>query len=84
SKRVKPGGSLLYCVCSLLPEEGERQAKSFLASHPEFSQQAVDTGLLGGQSQFINAEGNLRTLPSMTIGGRQGLDGFFAAHLVRR
>lgn len=84
AQRVKPGGSLLYCVCSLLYEEGDVQARDFLASRPDFTLRPAEAVQLGGQVQFLDGEGFLRTLPSMMIGDSQGLDGFFAAHFVRR
>ena len=33
---VKPGGTLVYSTCSVLPEENEMQAEAFLQDHPEF------------------------------------------------
>jgi 16S rRNA (cytosine967-C5)-methyltransferase len=36
AQRVKPGGRLVYCVCSLEPEEGEAQVEPFLQAHPDF------------------------------------------------
>ncbi|HEX4095674.1 MAG TPA: rRNA methyltransferase, partial [Caulobacteraceae bacterium] len=36
AQRVKPGGRLVYCVCSLEPEEGEGQVEPFLQGHPDF------------------------------------------------
>ncbi|MFN5209491.1 MAG: RsmB/NOP family class I SAM-dependent RNA methyltransferase [Bacteroidota bacterium] len=32
---VKPGGMLVYAVCSVLPSEGKQQVKKFLSAHPE-------------------------------------------------
>lgn len=32
---VRPGGALLFCTCSIFPEEGPKQAEAFLASHPD-------------------------------------------------
>jgi 16S rRNA (cytosine967-C5)-methyltransferase len=83
ARLVEPGGSLVYCVCSLLPEEGEEQARQFLANTDGFSLRPAEAGLVGTQPQFISPEGFLRTLPSMPIGPHKGLDGFFAAHFVR-
>lgn len=80
---VKPGGILLYCTCSLEPEEGEAQIAGFLESHPGFARRAVSAALAGGEAQFITEAGDLRTLPSMNIGPDQGLDGFYAARLTR-
>jgi 16S rRNA (cytosine967-C5)-methyltransferase len=75
---VKPGGILVYCVCSLLPAEGEAQAVSFLQRHHDFVGLPVMPGDIAGQSQFLTPNGYLRTLPHMRIGDSQGLDGFFA------
>jgi 16S rRNA (cytosine967-C5)-methyltransferase len=76
---VRPGGSLIYAVCSLEPEEGERQIDAFLAERPDFriepAKQIVD-GVTPDQ------KGRLRILPGM-IEDKGGLDGFFAVHLVR-
>ena len=38
---VKPGGSLVYVTCSVLPEENDRQIQDFCAAHPEFSPESV-------------------------------------------
>ena len=81
---VKPQGILVYCTCSLQPEEGEAQAEAFLARQPEYSRDAILPGEIGNQSQFISAKGDLRTLPCMPIGENRGLDGFFAARLRRQ
>ncbi|HTN95594.1 MAG TPA: transcription antitermination factor NusB [Nordella sp.] len=81
---VKPGGSLVYCTCSLEPEEGERQVESFLATHADFTRQGLSPEDVGGEAQFITASGDLRTLPSMNIGLDQGLDGFYAVRLQRQ
>lgn len=73
---VKPGGALVYCVCSLQPEEGEQQVQAFLAAHADWQLEPVtslpDMWVRGGM---------LRTLPHQMDGG---MDGFFAARLVRR
>ncbi len=80
---VRPGGTLLYCVCSLLPVEGEEQVQSFLSRHEEFAVQPAEPLRLGGESRFLTADGMLRTLPNMQIGNSMGLDGFFAASFRR-
>ncbi len=76
---VRPGGSLVYAVCSLEPEEGERQIDAFLAERRDYriepAVQIVD-GVVPDQ------KGRLRILPGM-IEDKGGLDGFFAVHLVR-
>lgn len=40
---VKPGGRLLYAVCSLEPEEGEAIVEQFLASDDRFTREATQT-----------------------------------------
>lgn len=37
SRMTKPTGTLAYSVCSILPSEGEAQARTFVESHPEWS-----------------------------------------------
>jgi len=83
SKFLAPGGSLVYCTCSLEPEEGEHQVDRFLEAHPDFARRALVPADVGGESQFVTPAGDLRTLPSMNIGLDQGLDGFYAARLGR-
>ena len=79
--RVKPGGRLVYCVCSLEPEEGEGQVGPFLAAHPEFQLDPVIPGEGGAPEASVTAEGALRILPAHLEGGT---DGFFAARFVRQ
>lgn len=83
ARLVKPGGRLIFCTCSLEPEEGEIQIERFLASHGDYRRLPLTADDVAGQSQFITATGDLRTLPSMNIGTEQGLDGFYAARLGR-
>lgn len=81
---VKPGGLLLYCTCSLEPEEGENQIARFLEDTPHFVQEAISPDEVGGQREWLNDAGQLRTLPYMLEAGDSGLngmDGFFAARL---
>lgn len=79
--RVKPGGRLVYCVCSLEPEEGEGQVRGFLGRHPAFSLAPVTAGEGGAPAASVSPEGWLRILPHHLEGG---IDGFFAARMVRR
>jgi 16S rRNA (cytosine967-C5)-methyltransferase len=78
--RVKPGGKLVYCVCSLEPEEGEGQVKGFLNRHPDFRLEPIAPGEGGAPAASITADGTLRILPFHMDGGG---DGFFAARFVR-
>ncbi len=78
---VGPGGLLVYCSCSLEPEEGEGQAKDFLARNPAF--QIVPAALPDLPPGAIRPEGWVRTLPGMSYGGSTGMDGFFAVAMRR-
>lgn len=77
-----PGGTLVYCVCSLQPEEGAAQVDAFLARRPGFARRPVDEAEIGGLGGCITPAGDLRTLPSH-LAEAGGLDGFHAARLVR-
>ncbi len=78
--RVKPGGRLIYSVCSLEPEEGEAQIRDFLARHADFTLDPVQPGEGGAPAPSLAAEGWLRVLPHHIEGG---IDGFFVARLIR-
>lgn len=80
---LAPGGTLVYCTCSLEPEEGEGRVNAFLAAHEGFIRQPVKPDEIGGLAELVTPEGDLRTLPSH-LPEFGGLDGFFAARLRRR
>ncbi len=86
SKLVRPGGVLVYCSCSLEPEEGCDVVNAFLASHPAFVREAVRPEDIGGLAEAISPVGDLRTLPIHLVlddPELSGLDGFYAARLRR-
>lgn len=72
SQWVKPGGALVYAVCSLEAEEGAGQARE-VALNPW----PIESGDLPDGLQ-PTSEGWLRTDPGM-LGGHGGMDGFFIA-----
>ena len=78
---VKPGGRLVYCTCSLLPEEGEKQVRRLLARQDKISVQEIDTHALGLDRKWLTKEGGLRLRPDYwaDIGG---MDGFYIASLT--
>ncbi len=79
---VKPGGMLVYAVCSLEPEEGEEQIEKFLNDHAEYEiASIVDDELPEGID--TTAQGYVRTLPTM-LTDKGYLDGFFIARLRRK
>jgi 16S rRNA (cytosine967-C5)-methyltransferase len=78
---LRPGGALVYSVCSLEPEEGERIVEQFLASNPDYR---IEMPADGGLPEFvpISEKGWVRILPGL-LEAEGGLDGFFMARLVR-
>ncbi|PWB80129.1 MAG: MFS transporter [Methylocystaceae bacterium] len=84
---LRPGGRMVYCTCSLEPEEGEAQVAAFLRRQPEFRRQPIEAEADAIPAEFITIEGDLRTLPSYWPSEEprlSGLDGFFAARFVRQ
>lgn len=81
AKRVKPGGRLVYCICSLEPEEGEAQVAAFLQRHADFAIEPVTGGEGGAPEASLRPDGTLRILPHHIPGG---MDGFYAARLRRK
>jgi len=79
---LKPGGVLVYCVCSLEKEEGEDVITRFLSNNPTLKRDPLKARELAGHSEWITKDGDLRTLPSH-LAERGGMDGFFAARLIK-
>ena len=75
---VKPGGRLVFCTCSLLPEEGEAQLHAALARHPGLTVERRD--LAGVQPDWWTPEGSLRLRPDYWA-DLGGMDGFFMVRL---
>ncbi|MBN9479871.1 MAG: RsmB/NOP family class I SAM-dependent RNA methyltransferase [Bordetella sp.] len=82
AEKVKPGGRLVYCVCSLEREEGETQVIAFLRRNPAFRTVPAVPAEVGAPDEALTPEGWLRILPSQWA-EKGGLDGFFAARLER-
>ncbi|MFN3658612.1 MAG: RsmB/NOP family class I SAM-dependent RNA methyltransferase [Pseudolabrys sp.] len=83
---TRPGGTLVYCVCSLEPEEGERQVAALLARNPSVARVPLGAADVFGYGEWLTPEGDLRTLPLHLPDPEPrwgGLDGFFAARLTR-
>jgi 16S rRNA (cytosine967-C5)-methyltransferase len=76
---VRPGGSLVYAVCSLEPQEGEERIERFLEQRRDYRLEPASV-LVGGVP--THPRGWVRVLPGM-LEEQGGLDGFFTAHLVR-
>jgi 16S rRNA (cytosine967-C5)-methyltransferase len=78
SDTVRPGGRLLYSVCSVEPEEGEEVVAAFLAKHPEFAPADPRASLTEAAQELLGPDTALRTTPL-----DDGMDGFYAALLTR-
>jgi 16S rRNA (cytosine967-C5)-methyltransferase len=82
---LKPGGMLVYCTCSLEPEEGEQAIAELLRSETAIQRLPVESSEVAGLSEILTADGDLRTLPCHLPHQDPrlaGLDGFYAARLV--
>jgi 16S rRNA (cytosine967-C5)-methyltransferase len=83
---LRPGGMLVYCTCSLEPEEGEQAVAALLAAESGLRRVPIEASEVAGLTELLTAEGDLRTLPchlpqqDPRLGG---LDGFYAARLVK-
>ena len=79
---LAPGGTLVYCACSLEPEEGPRRVEALLARYRRLARAPVAAAEVGGLAELVTAAGDLRTLPCH-LAQFGGLDGFYAARLRR-
>ena len=84
---VAPGGTVIYCTCSLEPEEGEKQMNSFLARHDTLDRVPIKAEEVFQQEDWLTVDGDLRLLPfhspvssyeaNPLLDELAGLDGFF-------
>jgi len=83
---VRPGGLLIYCTCSLEPEECEAIVTDLLARDPRLRRRPVASAEVGGLGEFLTTAGDIRTLPCQLPDPTPqlgGMDGFYAARLER-
>jgi 16S rRNA (cytosine967-C5)-methyltransferase len=76
---VRPGGRLVYSVCSMEPEEGEEIVERFLTGHPEFALADPRAALSEAARGLAGDDLAVRTNPA-----DHGMDGFYAVLLTRR
>lgn len=83
---LSPGGTLVYAVCSLEPEEGPARIDALLAAGlaggAAVARVPVDAAEIGGLTECLTAAGDLRTLPCHRD-AQGGMDGFYACRLRR-
>jgi 16S rRNA (cytosine967-C5)-methyltransferase len=83
---TKPGGTLVYCTCSLEPDENETIVADLLVRTPNMRRGPIDAAEVFGCAEFISKDGDLRTLPCHfpdTESRFAGIDGFYAARLLK-
>ncbi|MBT7760862.1 MAG: hypothetical protein HN732_26250, partial [Rhodospirillaceae bacterium] len=76
---LAPGGTLIFCTCSLQPEEGEGRIESLLAGDTPVRRAPIEARELFGLDELITGDGDMQTLPHY----QGGMDGFFASRLIR-
>jgi 16S rRNA (cytosine967-C5)-methyltransferase len=84
---TKPGGTIVYCTCSLEPEEGSEVIANLLARDDSVRRAPIAAAELSEETEFISADGDLRTLPCHLADADSrfaGVDGFYAARLEKR
>ncbi|MGR3467839.1 MAG: RsmB/NOP family class I SAM-dependent RNA methyltransferase [Shimia sp.] len=79
---LKPGGRMVFCTCSLIPDEGEVQVEDALNRHPDLTVDRAALERPGIDPDWITEEGGLRLRPDMWK-AEGGLDGFYIAALRR-
>ncbi len=77
---LKPGGRLVFCTCSLLPDEGEVQVDEALERHGDMTVDRAALDLPGVEAAWQSEEGGLRLRPDFWA-DKGGMDGFYIACL---
>lgn len=77
---LNPGGRLVFCTCSLLPDEGEVQVQEALARHKNLGVEPEAFNMTGLDPDWATPEGGLRLRPDYWA-TRGGMDGFYVAVL---
>jgi 16S rRNA (cytosine967-C5)-methyltransferase len=83
---TRPGGTIVFCTCSLEPEEGEDIVGAALAQDRRIARNPVAASQFPGLEGLVTEAGDLRTLPCHWPDADRrmsGLDGFYAARLER-
>jgi 16S rRNA (cytosine967-C5)-methyltransferase len=83
---TRPGGLIVYCTCSLEPDEGIAPVTELLAGDSRVRRRPVVASEVHGRAEFLTADGDLRTLPCQLPDSNPqmaGLDGFYACRMER-
>jgi 16S rRNA (cytosine967-C5)-methyltransferase len=79
---LRPGGTLVFCTCSLEAEEGPQRVEALLRSGAPLERRPISAAELDLPGEWITADGDLRTLP-FHLAEYDGIDGFYGARLVK-
>jgi 16S rRNA (cytosine967-C5)-methyltransferase len=78
---LRPGGILVYCTCSLEPDEGPVRVEALLRSGAPAVRRPIEPDEIGA-ADWLTESGDMRTLPCH-LPEYDGIDGFYAARLVK-
>ena len=73
SRYVRPGGTLCYSTCTVLPEENEAVTEKFLSAHTDFRRVPFVLPHIG------ETDGQITLWPQ-----RDGTDGFYICRMARK
>ncbi|MFI5018709.1 MAG: RsmB/NOP family class I SAM-dependent RNA methyltransferase [Dongiales bacterium] len=79
---TRPGGVIVYAVCSLQPEEGPARIAGLLSRGAPVTRMPIELQEVGGLAELLTPAGELRSLPCH-LAERGGMDGFYACRLRR-
>ena len=79
---MKPTTQLVYCTCSLFPQEGEHQVRKLLNDKHEIRVEKYLPKELDFLEKYRTEEGGLRVLP-IHLAETGGIDGFYIVKLVK-
>jgi 16S rRNA (cytosine967-C5)-methyltransferase len=80
---LRPGGTLVYCTCSLEPEEGPQRIETLLRAGAPVERRPICASELDAPADWLTPDGDLRTLP-FHLAEYDGIDGFYGARLVKQ
>jgi 16S rRNA (cytosine967-C5)-methyltransferase len=83
---VKPGGTIIFCTCSLQPEEGPEHIDWLIKERKDIALKPIEPEEIFGRGEWLDEKGALRTLPhhlQLSDPDLSGMDGFYAARLVK-